>query len=419
MRRAVVWTIALTAVVLGLTMPALCQSAPDHVLLTWTADPATTQTITWRMNGASAGIVEYEASGRVKTASATPRELVTDQGTVRLFTATLTGLSRDTRYSYRVGDGTVWTEYHIFTTAGPEAPSVKFLIFGDSQSGVKEPIYGPWSENVHAAFKANPDARFMVNLGDLVEIGQNIDHWNAWFEGAKGVIDTIPDMAVEGNHETYGMDPKAGSTKPRFWAAQFPLPQNGPTRLKNQVYSYDYGQVHIVVLDSQQYEEKPKYGDILETQKAWVDADLTASKAQWNLVFFHRTPYYSKATRSNDEIREKLCPILEKHHVDVVFNGHDHAVARTFPIMGGNYMKRPSQGTIYYIAGRGGAKTYSDLEKKPWNTFFYNPLDQPNYLVVEVAGKKLTIRAVKQDGTLIDEFYIDKQKDVTSDKTAH
>ena len=68
------------------------------------------------------------------------------------------------------------------------------------------------------------------------------------------------------------------------------MPQNGPEGLKGQVYSYDYGPVHFVVLDSQEEEQK-KHGDILKIQQTWLEADLAASKAKWKIVFFHKPPY--------------------------------------------------------------------------------------------------------------------------------
>ena len=112
-------------------------------------------------------------------------------------------------------------------------------------------------------------------------------HWNAWFAAAKGVIDSIPIMPVSGNHESYG---SKEITKPLYCLEQFTLPQNGPEGLKGQAYSYDYGPVHFVVLDSQQTEQK-QGGDILTIQQAWLEADLAASKATWKIVFFHKPPY--------------------------------------------------------------------------------------------------------------------------------
>lgn len=81
-------------------------------------------------------------------------------------------------------------------------------------------------------------------------------------------------------------------------------------------------------------------------------------------------------------------------------------------------MEKPSQGTIYYIVGQSGGKTYKDIERQPYNTFFYNPLDQPNYVVVEVEDRTITLKVMMQDGTLLDTFFIDKAEDVSSDSPA-
>jgi hypothetical protein len=221
------------------------------------------------------------------------------------------------------------------------------------------------------------------------------------------VIDAIPEMPALGNHEFYGAkDTK--ELRPVYRIAQFALPQNGPEGLKGRVYSYDYGPVHFVVLDSQQEEQKEP--DILKIQQAWLDADLAAGKARWKIVFFHKPPYGNLAKRPNDAVKAAFCPILEKHNVDFVFNGHDHVVARTCPIKDDICVEKPGQGVIYYVVGHSGGKTYPNLAKTPWDRFFYDPQDQPNYLVVELTGDKITIRATKQDGTILDVFSIDKRK---------
>lgn len=388
-------------------------TTPDHVVLSWTGNPATTMTITWRTDpSVAAGVVEYakgaKLAGSPKTANATVSDFSTDLGDTHIFRATLTGLGPNTRYSYRVGDGRHWSPTHTFTTANPGSDTAKFIVFGDSQS---VPPYSTWQKTIHSAYKANPDAKFVVNVGDLSDVGQSAAHWNAWFDAAAGVIDAVPEMPVIGNHETTG---RKGERKPEYWLAQFSVPANGPSAIKGQAYSYDYGPVHVAVLDSQGSEEK-QYGDIFGPQKRWLDADLKASKATWKIVFFHKAPYELHTTRKSPDVKSAFCPILESNHVDLVFNGHDHGIARTYPIKNGECKRKPSEGTIYCIAGRSGTKCYTDLEKKPWDAFFCNPTDQPNYLVVDVVGKKLTIRTVKQDGTLVSTCTIDKAKDTDSD----
>lgn len=392
-------------------------AAPDQIRLTWTGDPATTMTITWRTDtSVSAGIVQYQKGGKLTKksmqAKTVPREFATDLGATRLFTCTLTNLSPNSTYSYRVGDGERWSDPGAFSTARKKNRAFKFLVFGDSQSPVGgEGSYELWRKILFRAFYANPDAKFMVNVGDLVDYGQLGAHWNAWFAAAKGFVDRIPQMAVCGNHEFYG---SRDMTRPQYWDAQWVLPQNGPEGLKGRVYSYDYGPVHFVVLDSQAQEQK-SHTDILNLQKPWLEADLAASKAKWKIVFFHKPPYTIYPRRQNNDVKEAFCPILEKHGVDVVFNAHDHGIARTYPIKADVLKQRPSEGIIYYISGQTGGKTYKAVQKMEYNSIFHNPVEQPNYFVVAVTERKITIKTMFLDGTLFDEFFIDKKKDVSTD----
>lgn len=399
----------------------------DHITLTWTGDPATTQTITWRTNTSiNTGIVEYLSTKPGKnglkqvTASkevfkSSDKDLNTD-GEMNIFSVTLTDLTPGTKYLYWVGDGTDWSDVSEFTTEAANTTDFKFMVFGDSQSGNMDvPNYDPWSKTLHNAYNANSDAKFFINVGDFVEKGQYYVHWNNWFDAAKGVIDTIPEMPVQGNHETYNAA-DWGTGIPQYYVNQFKVPQNGPDGYKGQVYSYDYGNAHFVVLDSQIDEEAPGNTEFLQAQADWLDKDLTNNSKEWNFVFFHKTPYYNKASRANNTVEQIFSPIIEKHHVDVVFNGHDHSVARTYPIKDGVYYPSASQGTIYYVTGRSGAKYYPDLTSKIWDAAFYDPNDMPNYETVQINGDKLTINAVKQDGTLIDTLVIDKDNDANSTK---
>ena len=395
---------------------------PDHLTLTWQEDPLTTQTITWRTDeSVPSGKVQYREAkakgpGRFIPAIA-PKEFQTDLGKVHLFTTTLKGLKPGTLYAYRVGDGMTWSPWRTFHTESPKAKSFKFLVFGDSQSGISnDPDYRPWQKTVQKAFAAHRDAKFVINVGDLVENGQSYAHWNNWFEAAKGVIDTIPEMAVQGNHETY-LPNFYESVKPTFCTVQFPLPQNGPEGLKNQVYSFDYGPVHFVVLDSQEEEEAPSMGISWKTKNNGWRTIFPKLKRPGKLFYSIKPLIISRRPGPMKCSRPLLSPIFDRYHVDVVFNGHDHGVARTFIMNHDEFVTRPSQGTVYYVTGRSGNKAYPDLSAKVWNAFFFDPQDQPNYLVVHVNAQKLTIKAVKQDGSVIDNYTIDKVNDAESPKT--
>lgn len=399
---------------------------PDHITLTWNKDPKTTQTITWRTStDVSTGMIQYTniRTGAVKTTNAqlenfSTSNTDTNKGSMNLFSVTLENLQAGTTYKYKVGNGKNWSNENTFKTEeSGNNVDTKFLIFGDSQSGNADvPNYAPWNKTVQNAYSNNSDLDFMINMGDLVEKGQDYRHWNNWFDAAKGVIDKIPEMPVQGNHETYnatGWD----STNPRYFVNQFKVPMNGPDGLKGQVYSYDYGDVHFIVLDSQEDEEAPNNDDFLKKQATWLDSDLTNNKKPWTIVMFHKTPYYNKASRANVTLKNILSPVIEKHHVDVVLNGHDHGISRTFPVNNGQYYSDYSKGTVYYVTGRSGAKYYGDLSSKVWDSFFFDPQNMPCYEVADVNGNLLTINAYKQDGTLVDKFVIDKSKDKNNSST--
>jgi acid phosphatase type 7 len=216
-------------------------------------------------------------------------------------------------------------------------------------------------------------------------------------------------MPLTGNHETY--TPVWGErSMPRLFVAQFKLPDNGPEGLKGQVYSFDYGNAHFVMLDSQEREEARFAPDMLEKQKAWLTKDLAATDKAWKIVFFHKPPYRSKSARGDDNIRAALVPIFDQYHVDVVFNGHEHVYARTYPLCGDAVVDSPDKGTIYVTTGRSGTDVHKNLLAGDWHEFFYNPADEPNYLTVEIRGDRLTARAFRQNGSLIDSWAIDKTR---------
>lgn len=414
---------------------------PDHITLTWSDNPATTQTIAWRTDtSVSTGLIQYAplngpASADTVThwahsVQAAVENLYSDLGEANLHAGMITGLTPGKKYAYRVGDGLNWSSAGTFTTQPAGIKKFTFLIFGDSQSGITDnPEYGPWKSNVHAAFAANPDARFFINVGDLTECGQYYTHWNHWYEGCQDIIRTIPAMPSQGNHETYNhgwLPPSGAVSEPYEYIEQFKLPQNGPQELRPQAYSWDYGNVHFTVIDSQYDEEvtaenghvrfpgnastpaNPLANPFLRAQAEWLEKDLKNTNKEWKIVIFHKTPYYNKATRANETLKAAFCPIIEKYHVDVVLNGHDHGISRTYPIKGDVFQKTPGQGTVYYVTGRGGNKYYTDLSKKVWDQFFFDANDMPCYVVAQVNGARLTLSAIKQDGSYIDTYTIDK-----------
>lgn len=392
--------------------------APDHIMLTWSNDPTTTQTISWRAKSTiTQGSVRYREADNpdssYMTVNASVEKFTTlpddAPGSMNIFTVQLTGLKPGTKYSYSVLCGNHSSPEKGFSTAVKNIDAFEFLIFGDSQGGnARHPDYAPWHNTVNKAFKQHPSTKLIINMGDLVEVGQSYLHWNSWFDAAKDVISAVPIMPVQGNHETYTMVRREYS-KPIYYTSQFKVFQNGPDGLKGQVYSFDYGTVHFSVLNSQQDEESTISGDILAKQKKWLDRDLASTKKPWKLVLMHKPPYYNNPRSMNKEVKAAFCPVFDTYHVDVVFTAHDHIIARTFPYKNDKKYSDPKDGTVYYITGRSGAKHYDFLFPMPWNDFFYSPRKQPCYLSVTVNKNKMNIAIYNQDGSSIDTYSIVKQ----------
>ena len=402
-----IWTSLFVASGSNWSLQAAQANAPSHITLTWSDDPKTTQTITWKTD---VNTVEGQArywmltasrQDAVQTAPAQVEQINSNWGPFNLHTVKLTGLTPGAHYAYQVGAAENWSEQYAFVTAPIKPSRYRFLVFGDSQSV----NYDTWRITLERAYLANPEAAFFINMGDLVDRGQEYGEWNAWFNATHGVLENIPCMPLVGNHETYAIG--GGFSIPTLFTDQFKLPTNGPDGLKGQVYSFDYGEAHFVMLDTQIGEEGRFVPDMLEKQKVWLAADLAASRQKWKLVFVHRALYNNKRA-GNVAIQNAFAPIIDQYHANVVFTAHDHVYARTYPLAHDAVTDNFQAGTIYIATGRSGSKTYPDSIDKEWNSFFYNPLDEPNYLAVDVDEQFLTVRAYRQSGGLIDEYRIER-----------
>ncbi len=389
-------------------------AVPDNIRLTWSESPKTTQTLGWRTDTTVAlGNVQYFAIGGPPTtvAAPPPETLATNVGAINLFTVTLRDLQPGTRYVYRVGEGSTWSPYYTFETAKADPERFEFLVFGDSHE--KKPLYTVWQKTVTQAYQQNPEAKFIMSVGDLIYSGKDYAQWQAWFAGAQPVIARIPDMPVIGDHEPRGVTSKEEGQRPEYFVKLFKVPQNGPSEFKGEVYSFDYGAAHIAVLNSSftyEFADPAARKAMIEAETAWLDADLAATNKRWKLVVYHDATYNLRPDRSGTLTKINFGPVIEKHHVDVVFNGHEHSMARSYAIKNEDFMASTAEGTVYVISGRSGDNAKESLVPKVWFPYYYDPQAQPCYLVVEVDQEVLTVTTRLQDGTVVDRFRIDKAR---------
>ncbi|TMA57312.1 MAG: hypothetical protein E6J75_07895, partial [Deltaproteobacteria bacterium] len=266
------------------------------------------------------------------------------------------GLSPGTSYVYAtLADGLPLHPESVLRTDDPRAP-FSFLVVGDTGSG------SPTQYAVRDLMLATP-ADFLAR---------------------------IPIWMTVGNHDvvTPGGVP---------WNGLFLTPANNPAGVPHY-YSFDAGNAHIAVIDSNQSTSpgSPQY--------TFLDHDLAASTALWKFVAFHHSIYSSGTVHgSNLPIRTNLVPLFDSRGVDVVFMGHEHNYERTFPLRA-NQVVAPGAGTVYVTSGGGGHDLY------PIKTSSFTAYDESTFEVAHVAidRGRLDLKMIRSDGVVRDSLTLTK-----------
>ena len=377
-----------------------------------TADSSVSRTVMWQSDAEEKdAFVEYRAAKDENAAIQTQKEHIndkfTDNGkTTYVHTVILKNLKPGTEYEYRLGYGNRRSQWYRLNTAQVHN-NYKALIFPDSQSAK----YKVWEDVAMPAWQRNRDARFFITMGDLVDNGEHAYQWNEWFTRIGPMITRIPAAPVMGNHETYTMDWKMRI--PQAYLHYFQLPEGAPEAYKNQFYSFDYGDVHYVVLNTQMREMKDFYPNLLQDQLAWFKADMEKSKKKWNVVLMHkdvlRYGFLTRKTPREEGFSEEgkvLMPLFDKYKVDVVLTAHLH----TYRNRGHIYdFKRDTKGPLYILTGVAGDVRYPNLWKRHSLDVAIAPQPETNnYMVLEASADRLRFSCYLPDGTKIDEAEVKK-----------
>jgi len=319
--------------------------------------------IAWMSEEPGAGFVEC---------GETP-ELEHEQGDGRIgkcHAVTLSGLRPGSRYYYRVAGA---RKTASFRTA-PEGPgsSFTFAVVGDSGTGST-------AQRAVAGLLERMQPDLILHTGDVVyPKGEDADYDPNFFVPYRRIIGSVPIFPSLGNHD---VETKNGAP----YLETFHLPRNNPEDT-GRYYSFDWGNAHFVALDSELYYDDE--GGDPKRQKAWLERDLGETRQPWKFVFFHRPPYSSSEHGSDLVVREDLEPILARHGVDVVFNGHDHDYERTVQI----------RGVTYVVTGGGGKDLYEAGESE-WTAFSRSA---HHAVRVRVNGDRLRLEAVEPNGVVMD-----------------
>jgi len=271
------------------------------------------------------------------------------------------------------------------STIPQNTDSFSFAVFGDTKEfGANDPN-GNLEKAVAHTKDQNLSAFFV--MGDLVNSCDGGDKCVQKYNDWKSVMAPVLAKTYEvvGNHDRTGGD-KADAV----WQKEFNLPQNGPDGYKELVYSFDIGNSHFAVLNS----EKPHTTIINSVQRDWLDNDLASTKKEHKFVFYHE-PAFQAAQNSEDGLdanpdeRDALWNIIKKHKVDAVFNGHAHIYARK------------KIGEVEQIVVGDTDSTNDDFVQPGLSDFGYKG---KSYAIVTVSGKNINLKLFTVDGKQIESF---------------
>lgn len=400
--------------------PYLQTLTPDSVVIRWRTDEATSS------------LVRYgtDQDGLSLTAGSST---LTEEHEV-----SLSRLASDTRYFYSIGTSSEvlagGDASHAFVTA-PEpgtAKPTRVWVIGDSGTADTN------AAAVRDAYKAIAGGRqtdVWLMLGDnAYQDGTDDEYQRAVFDMYPELLRQVALWPTLGNHDGHSAD--SGSQSGPYYD-MFTLPTAGeagglPSGTE-AYYSFDYGNIHFVCLDSYETDRSPD-GPML----TWLENDLAANDKEWLIAFWHHPPY-SKGSHDSDsesqliDMRENVLPILEDYGVDLVLSGHSHSYERSFLLDGhygksstltsgmtldggsgredgdGSYVKpfdgtTPHEGAVYTVAGSSGKVSSEGSLDHP---AMFIGLRSLGSVVLEVHGQRLDAAFIDGGGTVRDWFTIE------------
>ena len=300
-----------------------------------------------------------------------------------LYASRLSGLTSGKIYRYQVSGSNDKTEGSFITPPAEDVSAVTFCVLGDTQS----------RSSVHTAIAkrlAEQKPEFVLHAGDCVENGQNWLQWQTQvFIPGRPYLQQAPLYPARGNHDT-------GSYFPRLFGLT-----------ERQYYSFDYGMVHVAAIAAFGPDSSR---DARQRQVQWLDRDLAETSAPWKIIILH-DPMVNEDLRNDWFGLEDFMPLVEKHHVAVVFSGHHHCYRRFMPL---HPPGQPSAGGTWHITTGGSGGTLSSEDTSP---LMVKKELVHHFVRVDVSPEKMRMTAIDRQGGLVDamELKLNAKKRVTSD----
>jgi hypothetical protein len=394
-------------------LPAhLVGQVPERIILNLTAEPSTSIAITWRMaDEVTNATVQYaeatpwiEFTNRLSSVTAKSEKVELRNTFAYHYSAILQGLKPHTRYVYRVGHESAWSEWNQFSTSSDKNEPFSFVWFGDPQDDITQYC----SRMFRQAFQTAGDAKFWLFSGDITS-EPNDDQLGELFTATGFIFRTIPSALVPGNHDMAFLvengqivrNSKGDKMRTKFvsplWHAHYTLPENGISGMEEASYTFDYQGVRFMMINS---------NDRLEEQAVWMEKLLAANTNPWTVVVFHHPLYSSGGKRDDHNTRNAFLPLFDKYNVDLVLTGHDHSYARSYKLRNGTVVPNTEKGTVYVLSVSGPKQYELNLQYK--NLMAKMDGHVQLFQVVSIDGHTLSYKSYTAAGMVFDSFTLTK-----------
>jgi acid phosphatase len=151
----------------------------------------------------------------------------------------------------------------------------------------------------------------------------------------------------------------------RYYTFEEPVPGAAGTN--------DARKVQFFVLDSQAcWNEEAAF----HAQLAWLERELTRSRAHWKLVAGHHCILSGGEHGPIRELARELEPLLGRHGVDLYLSGHDHDLQ----------LLRSDAGWLQLVSGSG-----SSTRDTGWTEESLFAAAAPGFAALELTGDELRI----------------------------
>ena len=319
-----------------------------------------------------------------------------------------------TEYSYRVGDADagVWSAIATFTTRAETVDTFSFVNISDTQSENKSSLgYTYMRTALESAFAQIGTPAFILHTGDFVETATLHNLWRNMLNGNQDLLMQTPMMLSCGNHDSSDH----GADYMQIHRFDIDVDTSKMDTKLGLYYSYDYGNAHIVVLNtastSAQVDDTNDDASLDRAQYEWLKADLEANTKEWTFIAMHIPMFAPVGHGSDDEkpiMQKQLLKLFCDNHVDMVIQGHEHLYMRTYPMNesgkpikdvptveedGVTYLQDPDA-PIFFMTGKTGMNgegPYGSFDPSPFAK--YGDSEETSYGLFRIEGNKLTVTA--------------------------